>query len=110
MNQAFQNYQDLVEAQTVKPTKARTVQIRKALMTLKKECDTQRKQLLPVKVKVEPTVETVEPVKPKDEMPMEPPPLVREMTVDVSSVEPVKSIEIEVKKKKRKAKTMKQSL
>lgn len=105
MNQAFQAYQDLVEAQSVKPTKKRVVDLRKALMSLKKECDTQRKALLSPKVKVEPTVELVEP---KDEMPMEPPPLLREMTVDVSSVEPVKSIEIEVKKKKRK--TKKQSL
>ena len=93
LSEVYQAYQDLVEAQSAKPTKKRVTEIRKALLVIKKSCDTERKALLPVKVKVEPI----------EELPIpEMLPLNREVTVSISSDQPVESVEVKTDKKKRK--------
>ena len=123
MNKAFNDYQVLVDAQSVKPTKQRVVQIRKSLITLKKACDTERKALLPIKspkvevtpevaneVKVEPLVEpevkSPDPKLTEEDVSWQSPlPLSREVSVSVSSSDPIS--ELKVVKKNRKTKKAK---
>jgi hypothetical protein len=105
MNQAFENYKALVDAQEVKPTKARIVQLRKSLIALKKACDNERLVLLnkpKPETMPEPTTEpVVEPVVEVESIP-EMLPLKREFTVGISSDQPVESVEVKTDKKKRK--------
>ena len=121
MNQAFQDYQALVDAQSVKPTKQRVTQIRKSLIVLKKCCDTQRKEILnkpksetpevTPEVKVEPLVEP-EVQSPDVKLTQEdvswqsPLPLTREVTVSVDSSEPVTEVKVKKNRKTKKAKAM----
>jgi len=49
LTEACENYKALTEVQSVKPTKKRTTEIRKALLVIKKQCDLERKALLPPK-------------------------------------------------------------
>lgn len=117
MNKAFNDYQVLVDAQSVKPTKKRIVEIRKALIVLKKCCDLERKELLN-KPKAE-TPEVTSEVTPEVKSPdvklteedvswQSPLPLSREVSVSINSSEPIKSVETKVKKnrKTKKAKQM----
>ena len=96
---AMSDYQSLVDLQNHQPTKKRAVEIRKALRVIKRAVDTERKALLPPKVFTNKSSVLPDGVI-LEEMPEAPPPLVREMTVDVSSSKPVK--EVVVKKKKEK--------
>ena len=96
---AMSDYQSLVDLQNHQPTKKRAVEIRKALMVIKRAVDTERKALLPPKVpKVFTNKSSLLPV---EEMPEAPPPLVREITVSVSN--PVKEVKIKKKRKTVKA-------
>ncbi len=94
LNETYESYKLLVGSQTDTPTKKQIVELRKALLCLKKECDLQRHILLKSTVKtVKPKVVEVkvEPVEVKPEV----------VVVDVSSSEQVKEVKI---KKKRKSK------
>jgi outer membrane biosynthesis protein TonB len=109
---AYNDYLNLVELQKIKSTKRGAVELRKFLMTIKNECDTERKNLLssktPEPVQPEPVQEPEpeavqpEPVQEPEPVP-EMLPLVREMTVGISSSQPVKKVEIKKKRKTNKA-------
>lgn len=88
LSEVFNEYKVLVEQQATKPTKKRITEIRKALLVIKKACDTERKSLLPPK-----------PV-PIEEVPI--PEMVREVTVSVDSTEPIELVKIKQKKRKTK--------
>ena len=112
MNKAYNDYQVLVDAQSVKPTKKRIVEIRKALIVLKKECDNMRKELLnkPKAETPEVTPEVANEVKSPDPKLAEedvswhsPLPLTREVSISINSSEPVKSVEVKKEKKTRKS-------
>jgi len=117
MNKAFQDYQALVDAQSVKFTKARVTQIRKSLIVLKKACDLERKSLLTPKaetpeVKVEPVtepeVQSPDVKLTKEDVSWQSPlPLTREVTVSIDSTEPVTEVKVVKEKKTRKAKKAK---
>jgi len=100
LNETYESYKSLVGSQTDTPTKKQIVELRKALLCLKKECDLQRRILLnkPMVKTVKPKV--VEPVEVKVE-PVEPVESVEsvEVKVDVSSSEQVKEIKIKKKRK-----------
>lgn len=125
LSSAFANMQSLQELQSQQPTKKRVVEIRKSLIVVKKECDAMRKSLLSPKVeksKVEapPTYEVLPDgvmpiiqevvasadikladntsVKGPEEVPAMLP-LLREMTVSISSNEPVREVNIDVSSK-----------
>lgn len=126
LSSAFANMQSLQELQSQQPTKKRVVEIRKSLIVVKKECDAMRKSLLSPKVeksKVEaPPIYEVLPdgvipvvitdntsVKSPDTKLTEqdvswqsPLPLTREVSVSVSSSEPVKSVTIKKTSKRQK--------
>ena len=117
LNEAYQAYQVLVDAQSVKPTKKRIVEIRKSLIVLKMECNNMRKELLnKPKVEVVPeatpevTPEVANEVKSPDPKLAEedvswhsPLPLTREVSISINSSEPVKSVEVKKEKKTRKS-------
>jgi hypothetical protein len=133
LSSAIAEYQTLVSTQP-QPNKKQSVQLRKSLMTIKRCCDVERRTLLPAKVfnnksSMMPEEEVPEPpVSPMDPVveleKLMPLPLVREMSVNVASSQPVEDIKIDVisdnasvkmdKKKKRKTtknqKTTKQAL
>ena len=114
LSSAFANMQSLQELQNQQPTKKRVIEIRKSLIVVKKECDLMRKSLLvPKTAKVSEVDNTIivvpdgviiDTVVPKVKGPEEVPemlPLLREMTVSISSDEPVREVNIDVSSKKQ---------
>ena len=105
LSSAIAEYQNLVNARS-QPNKKQAVQLRKSLMTIKRCCDAERRTLLPAKVfnnksSMMPEEEVPEPpVSPMDLVveleKLKPLPLVREMTVNVASSQPVEDIKIDV--------------
>ena len=117
LSSAFANMQSLQELQNQQPTKKRVIEIRKSLIVVKKECDLMRKSLLvPKTAKVSEVdntiivvpdgviIDTASVEVPKVKCPEEVPemlPLLREMTVSISSDEPVREVNIDVSSKKQ---------
>ena len=117
LSSAFANMQSLQELQNQQPTKKRVIEIRKSLIVVKKECDLMRKSLLvPKTAKVSEVdntiivvpdgviIDTASVEVPKVKGPEEVPemlPLLREMTVSISSDEPVREVNIDVSSKKQ---------
>lgn len=118
LSSAFANMQSLQELQSQQPTKKRVVEIRKSLIVVKKECDAMRKSLLSPKVEkskvgapptyevlpdgVMPIVQEVVADNTSVKGPEEVPamlPILREMTVSISSNEPVREVNIDVSSK-----------
>ncbi len=110
LSSAIAEYQNLVSTQP-QPNKKQAVQLRKSLMTIKRACDNERLVLLN-EPKPEPTTEP--PVSPMDPVveieKLMPLPLKREVSVDISSTQPVEDIKIEVKADKKKKRKTKKSL
>lgn len=133
VDKSFITYQHLVYLQEQQPTKKRVVELRKALIELKKECDIERKRLLnkspelapsiaifpTPEVEAPPTYEAKQSIAEADKSPdpklpevdvswQSPLPLTRELSLSVSSSEPVKAVEVKKEKKTRKIKKSKQ--